>query len=281
MRPARRREAVDQVRATWQVSIRRACSVLQAERSSYHYRGKRRPQAILSKRIKEIAETRVRYGYRRIHVLLRREGWQVNAKRVWRLYREMGLQLRNKAPKRRVQAKLREGRSGAVAANEVWAMDFVHDQLFDGRKIRVLTIVDTFTRLSPAIDVRQSYRSADVVATLERAAVETGLPKTIRVDNGPEFVGKDLDLWAFMRGVTLDFSRPGKPTDNAYIESFNGKFRAEYLNENWFLSLDEARQKCEAWRRDYNDVRPHSSLGGKTPRELHPRLGNPDQPSRG
>jgi putative transposase len=246
-----------------------------------HYRGKRRPQAVLSKRIKEIAETRVRYGYRRIHVLLRREGWRVNAKRVWRLYREMGLQLRNKAPKRRVQAKLREGRCGAVAANEVWAMDFVHDQLFDGRKIRVLTIVDIFTRLSPAIDARQSYRGADVVATLERAVGEVGLPKTIRVDNGPEFVSKELDLWAFMRGVTLDYSRPGKPTDNAYIESFNGKFRAECLNASWFLTLDEARRKCEAWRRDYNDVRPHSSLGGKTPRELHPRPGNPDQPSRG
>ena len=136
------------------MSIRRACSVLKAERSSYHYKGKRRPQAVLSKRIKEIAETRVRYGYRRIHVLLRREGWQVNAKRVWRLYREMGLQLRNKAPKRRVQAKLREGRSGALGPNEVWAMDFVHDQLFDGRKIRALTIVDTFTGLSPAIEVR-------------------------------------------------------------------------------------------------------------------------------
>jgi hypothetical protein len=140
------------------VSIRRACSVLKAERSSYHYKGKRRPQAVLSKRIKEIAETRVRYGYRRIPVLLRREGWQVNAKRVWRLYREMGLQLRNKAPKRRVKAKLREGRSGALGPNDVWAMDFVHDQLFDGRKIRALTIVDTFTRLSRAIDVRQSYR---------------------------------------------------------------------------------------------------------------------------
>jgi putative transposase len=260
------------------VSIRRACSVLKAERSSYHYKGKRRPQAVLSKRIKEIAETRVRYGYRRIHLLLRREGWQVNAKRVWRLYREMGLQLRNKAPKRRVQAKLREGRSGALGPNDVWAMDFVHDQLFDGRKIRALTIVDTFTRLSPAIDVRLSYRGADVVATLERAKVETGLPKTIRLDNGPEFVSKELDLWAFMRGVTLDFSRPGKPTDNAYIESFNGKFRAECLNANWFLSLDEARQKCEAWRRDYNDVRPHSSIGGKTPRELHPPPGNPGQP---
>jgi len=129
--------------------------------------------------------------------------------------------------------------------------------------------------------VRQSYRGADVVATLERAAVETGLPKTIRVDNGPEFVSKDLDLWAFIRGVTLDFSRPGKPTVNACIESFNGKFRTECLNANWFLSLDEAWKKCEAWRRDYNDVRPHSSLGGKTPRELHLPPGNPGQPRGG
>jgi len=225
------------------------------------------PQAVLNKRIKEIAETRVRYGYRRIHVLLRREGWRVNAKRVWRLYREMGLQLRAKTPKRRVKAKLREGRSGAIGPNDVWAMDFVHDQLFDGRKIRALTIIDTFTRLSPAIDVRQGYRGADVVAALERAKIETGPPKTIRFDSGPEFVSKELDLWAFMRGVTLDFSRPGKPTDNAFIEWFNGKFRAECLNANRFLSLDEARRKCEAWRRDYNDVRPHSSLGGKTPDE--------------
>ena len=132
-----------------------------------------------------------------------------NAKRVWRLYREMGLQLRNKAPKRRVQAKLREGRLSAVGPNDVWAMDFVHDQLFDGRKIRALTIIDTFTRLSPAIDVRQSYRGADVVATLERAAIELGLPKTIRLDNGPEFVSKELDLWAFVRHA------PGFPERSA------------------------------------------------------------------
>lgn len=176
------------------------------------------------------------------------------------LYREMGLQLRNKSPKRRVQAKLREGRTGAIGPNDVWAMDFVHDQLFDGRKIRVLTIVDTFSKLSPAVDVRHSYRGADVVATLEYSIREVGLPKTIRVDNGPEFVSKELDLWAFMRGVTLDFSRPGKPTDNSFIESFNGKFRAECLNANWFQSLDEARQKCEAWRRDYNHASEHPSV---------------------
>jgi len=242
MKPARKREMVDHVRAAWRVSIRRACRAVPVDRSTYHYRSKRAGQAPLRRRIKEIAETRVRYGYRRIHVLLRREGWPVNVKRVCRLYREQGLQLRNKSPKRRVKAKLRDGRSPATEPNQVWAMDFVHDQLFDGRKIRVLTIVDAFTRFSPAIDVRQSYRGANVVETLERAAGEIGYPKTIRLDNGPEFISRELDLWAFMHDVTLDFSRPGKPTDNAFIESLNGKFRAECLNVHWFLSLSVARE---------------------------------------
>jgi putative transposase len=152
-------------------------------------------------------------------VLLRREGWPVNAKRVCRLYREMGPQLRNKSPKRRVKAQLFEDRSTPTAANQVWAMDFVHDQLFDGRKIRVLTIVDTFTRLSPAIDLRQHFRGGDIVDTLDRVIREVGCPKTIRLVNGPEFISKELDLLAFMHGVTLDSSRPGKPTDNAFIES--------------------------------------------------------------
>src|SRR5207248_947753 len=260
MRPARKRQLVDEVRSVWQVSIRRACQALPVDRSTYHYRCKRTGQAMMMKRIKEIAETRVRYGYRRIHVLLRREGWLVNSKRVCRLYREMGLQLRNKSPKRRVKAQLREDRSPATAANQVWAMDFVHDQLFDGRKIRVLTIVDTFTRLSPAIEVRQNFRGIDVVDTLERVRQEIGCPKTIRLDNGPEFISKELDLWAFMRGVTLDFSRPGQPTDNAFIESLNGKFRAECLNANEFLSLDEAPRKCQAWRRDSNAARRRSGF---------------------
>jgi len=210
----------------------------------------------------------VRYGYRRIHVLLRREGWQVNAKRVYRLYCQKGRQLRNKTPKRKVSAELREDRYRATAPNEVWAMDFMSDQLFDGRRIRILTVVDAFTRVSPAIDVRQNYRGADVVATLERVTKVYGMLKTIRVDNGPEFIGKDLDLWAYMNGVTLDLSRPGKPTDDAFVESFNGSFRAECLNASWFLSLEDARSKCEAWRQDYNDVRPHSSIGHKAPIEL-------------
>lgn len=222
----------------------------------------------MTERIKEIAATRVRYGYRRIHVLLRREGWPVNAKRVYRLYRENGLQLRNKTPKRRVKAKLRSDRQTATQSNETWAMDFVHDQLATGRKLRVLTIVDTFSRFSPAVEPRFTFRGADVVEVLERVGREVGFPAAIRVDQGTEFVSRDLDLWAYQRGVTLDFSRPGKPTDNAFIESFNGKFRSECLNVHWFMSLDDARRKCEAWRRDYNEERPHSAIGNKAPIEL-------------
>ena len=239
-----------------------------AQRSSYHYRSHGDDQADLKKRIKEIAEARVRYGYRRIHVLLRREGWEINPKRVYRLYKELGLQLRNKTPKRRVKAKLREGRTDARKSNEVWAMDFVHDQLVTGRKIRVLTVIDTFSRFSPATDPRFSYRGEDVVLTLERVCRKVGYPKTIRVDQGSEFISRDLDLWAYQKGVTLDFSRPGKPTDNAFIESFNGKFRAECLNTHWFMNLDDARQKMEEWRRDYNEVRPHSAIGNKPPVSL-------------
>ena len=183
---------------------RRACCAVPVDCSTYHYRSKRAGQAPLSKRIKEIAESRVRYGYRRIHVLLRREGWPVNVKRVCRLYREQGLQLRNKSPRRRVKAKLRDDRSPATAPIQIWAMDFVHDQLFDGRKIRILTIVDTFTRLAPAIDVRPSYRGIDVAATLDRVTAELGYPKTIRLDNGPEFIqrgarSRGLRSWGHAR----------------------------------------------------------------------------------
>jgi putative transposase len=265
MTPGRRRQVVDDLRGTWRVSIRRACSVVQAERSSYHYKSRRPDRADLRRRIKEIAETRVRYGYRRIHVLLRREGWMVNVKAVNRLYREMSLQLRNKTPKRKVKAKLREGREAPSARNDVWAMDFVHDQLFDATKVRVLTILDAFTRYAPAIEPRFNWRGTGVVEVLERVCREVGFPRSIRVDQGPEFVSKDLDLWAYHRGVILDFSRPGKPTDNAFIESLNGKFRAECLNAHWFTGLDEMRRICEDWRRDYNEVRPHSAIGNKPP----------------
>ena len=256
------------MRADWKVSIRRACATFLIDTSLYFYKSRRGEQAELKARIKEICATRVRYGYRRVHVLLRREGWDVNAKRIYRLYKEMGLQLRNKTPKRRVKAKLREDRSDATHSNQIWAMDFVHDQLATGRKLRVLTILDTFSRYCPAVDPRFSYRGEDVVRTLERVCRQVGYPKLIRVDQGSEFISRDLDLWAYQRGVELDFSRPGKPTDNAFIESFNGKFRAECLNAHWFLSLDDARAKMEEWRKDYNNVRPHSAIGNKPPISL-------------
>jgi putative transposase len=156
----------------------------------------------------------------------------------------------------------------ATRANEVWAMGFMSDQLFDCTRVRILTIVDVFTKLSPAVDVRRSYRGSDVVGTLERVTKAYGIPKEIRVDNGPEFISKDLDLWEYLNAVALEFSRPGKPTDNAFIESFNGKFREECLDASWFLSENDARSKCEAWRKEYNELRPHSSIGQQTPVEF-------------
>jgi putative transposase len=214
----------------WAVSIRTACGAIGFDCSTFHYKSRRTrcpaavclqtakgDQAAVAKRIKEICETRVRYGYRRVHVLLAREGWGINVKKVYRIYKELGMQLRHKTPKRRVKAKLRDDRAVAVGPNDVWAMDFVHDQLATGKKLRVLTVVDTFSRYVPVLDVRYSYRGEDVVATLDRVCRTTGYPKTIRVDQGSEFVSRDMDLWAYQRGVILDFSRPGKPTDNAFI----------------------------------------------------------------
>jgi putative transposase len=209
----------------------------------------------------------VRYGYRRVHVLLRREGWTVNKKKVYRLYRREGLQLKRKTPKRRVKAAPRADRAPPSRFGDVWAMDFMQDQTFNGTKLRVLTIVDAATRLSPAIDVRPTYRGVDVAETLERVAKIYGLPKRIRVDQGTEFTSKEVDLWAWKNGVVMDFSRPGKPTDNAFAEAFNSRVRAELLNAHWFLSLADAHAKCEAWRRDYNEVRSHGSIGYKTPME--------------
>ena len=268
MRPGRKRELVSQLCGEWDVSIRRACRVLEFDTSTYHYKARRRDQAGIEARIKDICATRVRYGYRRVHVLLRREGWEINQKRTRRIYSELGMQLRNKTPKRRVKAKLREDRQEAVGPNDVWAMDFVHDQLATGTKLRVLTVVDTFSRYVPVLDPRFSYRGEDVFRSLERVCSRIGYPRTIRVDNGSEFISRDLDLWAYAKGVTLDFSRPGKPTDNAYIEAFNGRFRAECLNAHWFLTLADAAEKMEAWRNDYNEVRPHGAIGHKVPISL-------------
>src|SRR5262249_19748279 len=193
MKPVRKRQLVDHARATWQVSIRRACRALPVHRSTYHYRSRRAGQANLSKRIREIAATGVRYGYPRIDELLRREGRQVNPKRVHRLIRARGPQVPNKTPKRMARATPRDGPQSATRTNETWAMDFVHDQLVTGRKLRVLTIIDTFSRFSPAIEPRLNFRGPDVVEILEEVGRQVGFPKAIRVDQGTEFVSRDLD----------------------------------------------------------------------------------------
>ncbi len=219
-------------------------------------------------RIQEIAAARVRYGYLRIHVLLRREGWQVNKKRVHRLYKLEGLNLRHKRPRRHVSAAHRVTTPQAGAPNQFWSMDFVSDALYDGKRFRALTVIDNFTRESLAIAVDNSIRGEQVAAVMGRLLIERGAPERIRVDNGPEFISRALDKWAYENSVTLDFSRPGKPIDNCYIESFNGRFREECLNTHWFLSLEDARAKIEAWRLDYNESRPHSSLGQLTPLEF-------------
>jgi putative transposase len=236
----------------WAVWIRQACGAIGFDRLTFHYQSRRIDQAAVATRIREICGTRVRYGYRRVHVLLDREGWGINVKKVYRIYKELGIQLRLKTPMRRVKAKVRDDHAVAVGPNGVWAMDFVYDQLATGKKLRVLTVVDTFLSYVPVLDDRYSYRGEDVVATLDRVCRTAGYRKTIRVDQGSEFVSRDMDLLVNQRGVVLDFSRPGKPTDNAFSEAFKGRFRVECLNQHWFLTLADAAEpkvrEAKGWR---------------------------------
>ena len=256
------------MRGEWDVSILRACHVFEVDTSTYHYKSRRPGQAALEQRIREICQTRVRYGYRRIHVLLRREGWSLNHKTVYRLYRDEGLSIRARSPRRRRSPQYRQERPVLARTNQAWAMDFVSDTLFDGQRFRLLNVVDCFSRESLAIVPRVQFRAAHVVELLDRLVRERGAPHTIRCDNGPEFAGRMLDQWAYFHHVTLDFSRPAKPTDNAFIESFNASLRRELLNASWFLSLGDAHDRVEGWRKEYNEDRPHSSLGDLTPQEF-------------
>ena len=219
-------------------------------------------------RIRDIAHQRPRFGYLRIHVMLRREGWPVNKKRVHRLYRLEGLQLRMRVRRRKHMCLHRGVPPQAQRTHERWSMDFIHDQLFDGRPFRMLTVVDQFSRQSPLIETRLAFRGHDVVDALDQVVERTGAPLSITVDHGTEFTSKALEEWAYRRGVKLDFTHPGKPTDNGHIESFNGRLRDECLNVNQFMSLDDARDQIERWRIDYNAHRPHCSLGNLTPSEF-------------
>jgi putative transposase len=223
---------------------------------------------VLRERIKEIAAVRVRYGYRRIHVFLEREGWHVNPKRVARLYRLEGLSLRAKAPKRRRRSAAQRVRLAPAGPNQVWSMDFMHDRLMGDqrRPFRLLTIVDIFTRECLALEVAPGFNALKVVNVLSKIVSERGAPTAIRCDQGTEFTAEALDQWAYNNHIELDFSRPGKPTDNAFIESFNASVRKELLNTSWFDTLEAARRSARSWRRDYNEIRPHRSLANKTPK---------------
>ena len=249
------------------LSKRRACRIAGLRVSSYYYRTKRCDDPVLRKRIVELAELRKRFGQFRIYLMLRREGWTANHKRVARIYREEQLQVRRKRRKKMFSG-VRKALPAPSVANERWSMDFVMDWTSGGRRIRVLTIVDDYTRECLAVEVDTSLGGTRVVRVLERLAEFRGKPKGITVDNGPEFAGRALDAWAYRNKVQLDFIRPGKPVENCYIESFNGKFRDECLNVNEFGSLREAQAIIEVWKEDYNERRPHTSLGQMTPAEF-------------
>ena len=219
-------------------------------------------------RIREIGQSRVRYGYRKIRVLLNREGWKVGKYLVYRLYKEEGLALKKRPKRKRKAVQHREERFIATAPDQAWSMDFVADQLQDGTRFRALTILDVYTREGIAIEVGQRLKGDDVVRVLNRMKQQRGVPQVRFCDNGSEFTSQAMDLWAYQNGMTIDFSRPGKPTDNAFVESFNGTFRAECLNAHWFGTLAEAKRRIEAWRQQYNESRPHRSLGERTPSEF-------------
>jgi putative transposase len=217
--------------------------------------------------MREIANTRIRYGYRGVHVLLRREGWSLGRSQAYRIYAQEQLQLRSKLPKRRKMVVQRRQGTQPRHAGEAWTMDFVADQLGNGGKFRILTVVDVFTRQALAVEAGSKLRGENVLQVLNRLVVLHGAPKVVFVDNCSEFTGRLMDMWAYHRGVRLDFSRPGKPTDNSFVETFNGSLRDECLNVHWFATLSEARTVLEVWRKDYNESRPHSALRDLTPVE--------------
>lgn len=272
--PEAKREAAKILRTDYFVSERRACRVLDLSRStSRHEKKSNELNDRISKRLKELADKKKRFGSPRLHQLLLREGFVINHKRTERLYKLEGLSLRRRKGRKRYRSEARAPLSEAVHPNQYWSMDFVSDQLVSGQRFRGLTIKDIFTRECPSIEVARSLPSVRVVEVLERLKLERGLPEAIVLDNGPEMISLVLDQWAYENKVKLHFIEPGKPTQNAFIESFNGTFRDECLNMHWFYTLDDAREKIENWRKEYNEENPHSSLGYLTPKEFAEKEG--------
>lgn len=263
------------------LSQRRAASLVLVSRTVLSY--KPRVSDLNDKlrtRMKELSDRFRRYGHWRLYVILRREGFRVNHKRTERIYRQEKLTLRIRRRKK-FASVARQELPPPERPNERWAMDFVQDSIWSGRRFRCLTITDLFDKLCPRIEVDFSLPAKRVIRVLDEAGRTHGLPESIRVDNGPEFISKELDEWAYRYGIKLDFIRPGKPTDNSQIESFNGKFRDECLNQNYFLDLQEAKEVIEDYRIEYNTFRPHSSLDDLTPeafrRQYELKTQNPEK----
>jgi len=264
-----RRHAVREAMTAAAIPERRACRFTGFARSTQRYQASRDDRR-LRERLETLATLKPRWGYRRLHWLLLREGWTVNHKRVQRVYRTAGLHVRRRQRKRVSIARV--PRPSPVGPNQRWSMDFVHDTLGDGRTIRIFTVVDDFTRACPALAVDFALPAARITALLDQLALTTPLPPALICDNGSEFTSQAFDQWAHERGIQLHFIRPGKPVENAYAESFNGKLRDECLNESWFINLADAQRTIEAWRIEYNTARPHTSLDGRTPKEFAEEL---------
>jgi putative transposase len=262
---------VAEVMTTHALSQRRACGLIGITRRGFQRAPAEDRNHQLRQRLRELAEQRRHWGCPMLYLVLRREGWRANHKRVERLYREEGLSLRRRRRRKRL-SHLRVVRERPVAANQTWAVDFIHDSLISGRRFRAFAVLDQWSRESLAIEVDVSLTGERVTMVLERLHTVRGLPSVIQADNGPELRGRVLDQWAYDHGVRLQFIEPGKPIQNAHIESFNARLREECLNEHVFVSLDEARRKIEKWRIEYNRERPHSSLGHLTQRSSRQRI---------
>ena len=272
VKPAARREAATYLRQAFQMSERRACGVIGTDRASMRYRAIRPDDGALRERLKALAQQRRRFGYRRLYVLLRREGELVNKKRVQRLYREERLSVRRRGGRKRAVGT-RRPIEVPLAANQRWSLDFIHDQLTDGRRFRILAIVDDCTRECLALVADTSISGRRVARELDSLVRRRGQPRTIVSDNGTELTSNAILSWADSTGIGWHYIAPGKPQQNGFIESFNGRLRDELLNETLFRSLPHARAVLEAWRYDYNEARPHSKLGWMTPRDYARAIG--------
>jgi putative transposase len=257
--------AVQHLKQDFAFSERRACGLLDLPVSTYRYRPSRGDSELREKLV-ELAREKPRFGYRRLHVLLQRDGGQVNHKRVWRVYREAGLCVKRRRRKRLV--RVGTPAVAATRANERWSLDFASDGLASGRAIRVLSVVDNYTRECLALDVDTSFPSPRVTRVLDSIAAKRGWPERIRCDNGPELTSRHFLAWCVERRIALEHIQPGRPMQNGHVESFHGKLRDECLNVSWFRNLFDARRRIHQWRRDYNESRPHSSLGYRTPSEF-------------